>query len=135
MTRRDLQTLAEERLQDAQALLAAGRFSGAYYLAGYAVECALKARIAKRFREFEFPDKRTVLESYTHILLQLARVAKVDVDARSRENIAFATNWTTVKDWTEESRYELRTEQQALELMEAITEPNAGVLAWLRLHW
>jgi len=36
MNRDDFQRLAETRLEDAQALLKAGRFDAAYYLAGYA---------------------------------------------------------------------------------------------------
>jgi HEPN domain-containing protein len=48
MNRADFQQLAELRLQDAEALLQAGRYEAAYYLAGYAIECALKACIAKR---------------------------------------------------------------------------------------
>ena len=47
MNRADLQKLAEERLADAELLLANGRFGGAYYLSGYVVECALKACIAQ----------------------------------------------------------------------------------------
>ncbi|HYP09337.1 MAG TPA: hypothetical protein VER03_24140 [Bryobacteraceae bacterium] len=47
MTRQDLQELAEMRLADAEALLVAGRYSGAYYLAGYAVECAIKAHVSR----------------------------------------------------------------------------------------
>lgn len=66
MTRQDLQELAEMRLADAEALLVAGRYSGAYYLAGYAVECAIKACIAKQFRQHEFPDLPRVRQIYTH---------------------------------------------------------------------
>jgi len=44
---------------------------GAYYLAGYAVECALKACIAKKTQRHEFPDKRRVDASHTHNLIQL----------------------------------------------------------------
>jgi len=43
MNRVDLQQLAELRLKESKALFAAGFPEGAYYLAGYAVECALKA--------------------------------------------------------------------------------------------
>jgi HEPN domain-containing protein len=43
--------LAEQRLAEAELLLANGFWSGAYYLAGYALECALKAKIASSFRE------------------------------------------------------------------------------------
>lgn len=45
--RQDLQELSRVRLKEATALLKLGLFDGAYYLAGYAVECALKACIAK----------------------------------------------------------------------------------------
>ena len=38
VNRLELRQLAQDRLQDAAVLLAAGRWSGAYYLAGYAVE-------------------------------------------------------------------------------------------------
>ena len=47
LTRSDFQQLADVRAAEAAALLAAGRWDGAYYLAGYAVECALKACVAK----------------------------------------------------------------------------------------
>ena len=57
MNRSSLQNLANERIKDAEALLMAGRWSGAYYLAGYAVECALKACFAKQTREYDFPQK------------------------------------------------------------------------------
>src|SRR5258706_177764 len=49
MNRFDLQKMAEERIADAAALLDAKRFQAAYYLCGYAVECALKASSRSRF--------------------------------------------------------------------------------------
>jgi HEPN domain-containing protein len=68
MNRTDLQEIAEIRLRESKALLAAGLFDGTYYLAGYAVECALKACIAKRTQEHDFPDKKLVNDSHTHDL-------------------------------------------------------------------
>lgn len=44
MNRADLQTLSDLRLADGEALLQAGRFAGAYYMLGYAVECATQGR-------------------------------------------------------------------------------------------
>lgn len=38
-----LQLMANERILDAGALRATGRWAYAYYVAGYAVECALKS--------------------------------------------------------------------------------------------
>jgi len=48
MNRGDFQQLAEEHLRHAKALLDAGLYSGAYYMCGYAVECALKACISRK---------------------------------------------------------------------------------------
>jgi hypothetical protein len=45
--RKDLQELSKVRLKEATALLKLELFDGAFYLAGYAVECALKACVAK----------------------------------------------------------------------------------------
>ena len=46
MNRNEFQELAEVRIGEAGVLLAGGKSDGAYYLAGYAVECALKACVA-----------------------------------------------------------------------------------------
>jgi HEPN domain len=63
--RKDFQELAKVRLKEANALFRLGLYDGAYYLAGYAVECALKACIAKGTRRYEFPDKKRVEDSYS----------------------------------------------------------------------
>jgi HEPN domain-containing protein len=55
MNRRDFQKLALIRIADAQVLFQNGRYDAAYYLAGYAVECALKACIAKQTMRHDFP--------------------------------------------------------------------------------
>lgn len=78
MNRRELQELAKVRLKEANALLEAGFHDGAYYLAGYAVECALKACIAKATQRHEFPDKRRADASYSHSFRDLLRVAKLE---------------------------------------------------------
>jgi hypothetical protein len=75
MNRVDFQMIAFLRLEEAQILLAAESFSGAYYLAGYAVECALKACIAKATHQHDFPDKKRVNDSYSHDLTLLLRTA------------------------------------------------------------
>ena len=82
MNRAGFQQLAELRLQEAKALLAAGFPDGAYYLAGYAVECALKACIARKTREFDFPEKKRVNDSHTHDLEKLLILAGLLEDLR-----------------------------------------------------
>ena len=76
MDRKDLRALSRVRLSEARALLNAGLPDGAYYLAGYVVECALKACIAKETQRYEFPEKKRVDASYTHNLKELVRVAE-----------------------------------------------------------
>ncbi len=47
----DFQSFSRIRVNEAKALLHLKHYSGAYYLAGYAVECALKA-LTSSFRTF-----------------------------------------------------------------------------------
>jgi HEPN domain-containing protein len=70
MNRADFQALAVERCDDADVLLQSGRFACAYYIAGYAVECALKAIIAHQTKEDDFPRKDSQ-QYYTHDLSRL----------------------------------------------------------------
>lgn len=137
MNRSQLQQLAEQRVRDAEALLDAGHWSGAYYLAGYAVECGLKACIAKLTNQYDFPRKDIALKSYTHNLEALLRVAelKVQFAAAVSVNPNFEANWQVVKDWREDARYAPWTEFDARTLFNAITDSTDGVLPWIQGHW
>src|SRR5256885_356806 len=78
VTRADFQKLADERIADAKALLAAKRWAAAYYLAGYAVECGLKACVLVRVTavaEVIFEDRRYSEKCWTHSLTQLVDLA------------------------------------------------------------
>ena len=96
--RKDLQELSKVRLKEATALLKLGLFDGAYYLAGYAVECTLKACIAKGTQRCEFPDKTKVDSSYSHDLGKLIKVAGLDEARleRAGKDPDFQTNWDVV---------------------------------------
>ena len=112
--------------------------NGAYYLAGYAVECALKACIAKRTKEHDFPDKTLVLESHTHSLKELLRLAvgKTAWETEISANPALDRNWTILLTWSETGRYEKgRTAQQAADLIDAIENAKGGMLPWVRQRW
>lgn len=63
MDRGEFQQLSKVRLQEARALLKMGLSDGAYYLAGYAVEFALKACIAKGRGATSFRTKRKQKEA------------------------------------------------------------------------
>ena len=73
--RADLQKLAEVKLADAILLAENGRYSNAYYLAGYAIELAIKSCIAKQFNAETIPDPKLVQRLYTHHLSELIGLA------------------------------------------------------------
>ena len=73
---KSFQQFALDRLADALALLAAERWTAAYYLAGYSVECGLKACIAKLARPDTFPPKNSN-DYYSHNLRELLKKAKL----------------------------------------------------------
>jgi HEPN domain-containing protein len=100
MNRSDLQRLSNARIREAKILFEAGEFSGAYYLAGYAVECALKACISKATQQHDFPDKDRVNKSYSHDLAGLMKVAEVYVDFEfaMRSDRMLEDDWIIVKD-------------------------------------
>jgi HEPN domain-containing protein len=137
VNRAELQRLAKERMIDARVLLAARHWSAAYYLAGYAVECALKACIARLMKSEEFPDRNFAEKCWTHNLPQLFSLAglKADFDAAAQTDPDLLDNWDVVKDWNESSRYARLTKAKAEELYEAITNKKHGVLSWIKLRW
>lgn len=137
MNRKELQVLAETRLAEAQVLLKARKYSGAYYLAGYAVECAFKACIAKQFKRHEFPDKKRVNDSYTHNLKELAVLSNLDDDIRSQTAVdkPFRSNWDLVTQWSERSRYEHSDRAKAKDLINAIMSSDSGVMPWVKQRW
>ncbi|SHG06548.1 HEPN domain-containing protein [Ornithinibacillus halophilus] len=129
MNRRDLQKLAEIRLKEATILFEAKCYAGAYYLAGYVIECALKAWIAKNTKKYDFPDKTIVNQIYTHNVEKLIGV----IGARVPKE--FEINWTVIRDWSEKDRYEEHTMEEAKDMLKAINDPNEGVLRWIKEHW
>lgn len=137
MNRTDLQQLAHDRASDAEALLAAGRWSAAYYFVGYAVECGLNACVAKQANLHDFPDKDRASKCYTHRAAALVVAAGLERDRLARFNASadFAGYWLIVKEWDEQSRYLQWTDAQARELFEAVTDPTDGVLPWITGHW
>src|SRR6266545_3010776 len=78
MNRLEWRQLAERWLKDAKILLDNRRWSAAYYLAGYAVECGLKACVLARVGispEVIFGARRFSERCWTHDLEELVRLA------------------------------------------------------------
>jgi HEPN domain-containing protein len=138
MDRSEFQKLAQLRLEEAKVLRDGGKCDGAYYFAGYAAECALKACIAKLTRAEEFPPSPEIVKDfYSHSLDKLLNRAQLrqQFEARAASDKTFAQNWNLVKDWTEQSRYEFHSQQSAQQLIDAIEDSRYGVLPWLQSIW
>jgi HEPN domain-containing protein len=129
--------MAHVRLREANSLLANRQWSGAYYLSGYAIECALKAIIAKRFKANTFPDQKTTRDVFVHDLQQLVSLAglKLLQQQAFQADQALENNWLVVKDWTEVSRYETWTRVEAKSIVSAISDTQHGVLKWVESVW
>jgi hypothetical protein len=124
-------------LREAKALLAAEEWSGAYYLAGYSVECALKAVIAKEVKRHDFPDRDRVNRSYTHKLPDLDVLARLDAEiaVERKAKSGFAAAWATVSEWDEKSRYAIWTADEAWAMVDAVGRRKDGVLRWVKQRW
>lgn len=119
----DLRSIARARLRDARVLLRARRFDGAFYLCGYAVEVALKARICRTLKWSEFPEAAKDfggLQSLkTHDLEILLRLSGIEARVKAKH----LAEWSTVLDWNPEKRYQpigRLTQQQATDMVTSV---------------
>ncbi len=124
------------RLEDAQALLAAGRWRGAMYMAGYAVECLLKTTLMRRYdcrtlRDLEdelqrrgvLTDAATVFTHHLEVLLRLTQRFE-----QLRQHRGLWPQFTLVNRWIPAWRYtaNLANRQDATDFLEAVTQ---------MMHW
>jgi hypothetical protein len=134
--RKEFQALAKLRADEATILAKNGKQQGAYYLAGLAIECALKACIAKKTKRHQFPFGRDyVNEVYQHNLEGLLKVAELErkLDDEMRANPGFAKKWNVVKEWDVQRRYDV-TGLKGSDMVTAVTAHD-GVLQWIKQHW
>lgn len=138
LNREKLQSLAESRIEEAGVLLQSKHWTGAYYLTGLGVECALKACLARAVQQYDFPDKGFINRVYTHKLEELAKLdaglwSQLDSEMGSDEKLA--SNWITVFQWNDENRYTVVERLEATSFYAATTEPISGVMEWIRRRW
>jgi hypothetical protein len=112
-TQSGIEALAYSKLEDAECLLANERFDNAYYLAGYAVELLLKARVCKTLGIPDFFDfdntARTRLKNESvitrpyrvHDFVQLIILSGIYSHCRREleTNESFKLNWSIVLEW------------------------------------
>lgn len=139
MNQVELRQLAEERILDAQALAAGQRWSLAYYTAGYAVECALKACVLSRMgiTGWVFSEPKVKIDDVlTHNFEKLIGIAGLRDELNNRlvastaRGDAFTSYWVIVMRWDVSSRYAQTSEADARDLHQAIADTNDGILPW-----
>jgi hypothetical protein len=99
----------------------------------------LKACIARKTNQDDFPP-RDAARYYVHDIPKLLDSVGLSsaFEQEAGQDAIFRANWATVKDWTEETRYQGRGPRQAEEILTALTainDPQHGVLQWLRRDW
>ncbi len=103
----DLRRIAQARLGDAEALLTAGRYDGAAYMTGYAVELALKARICETLKWSRFPSTAREFSEYQSLRTHDLRVL---LHFTGREDViteGYAAEWSAVVEWNPSVRYQV----------------------------
>jgi len=138
LNRDKLRSLAADRIEEGRVLLENRLWTGAYYMTGLAVECALKSCLASEVREHDFPDKQFVTSMYVHNLgrlFQLNGALWVALQIDMQTDPKLRANWSTVKDWDDNKRYDIVEELEARALHEAASEAASGVMEWIRGKW
>ncbi len=144
----EIKELATARLEDAKILLANSRYEGAFYLAGYAIELTLKAKICTHLDIDDlFSDNPTThskgslgrfRESVkTHdffVLLNLCGLNR-KLEVEQEDNIYFKENWSLLfqKSWNEGVRYKQGhiEASDVTTIINFLTEPTKGLLQWI----
>ena len=93
---------SSERWRDAQCLYEAGRYQGAIYLCGYALECQLKANVCKA-RGVEALEEGEA-KKLGHELVHILDAARLSRKLNENEDL-HATFYEIVRRWSTGIRY------------------------------
>ena len=144
MTRQEFQTIARVRLSESKSLLKRKHYDGCCYLAGYSLEVALKAVICRQMNNDRFfdiirPETARAFKIHNlEELINLAGLSQEYIDLETTNPIAL-NNWEFIRDkirWSEQLRYKIGlTQQDAEQMILAISEPKNGILKWIKKYW
>jgi hypothetical protein len=136
-SRQELKVLAQLKFDDATLLFANERYSNAYYLAGYVIEFGLKACIARQIMPETIPPKRFVNDIHTHDFEKLVAAAGLKAELRVQQDVNhnFQAYWGLAGDWSPDVRYQTADPIMAQLLLQAVGDPNDGILPWIKTVW
>lgn len=139
ISRKTLRELINHKLRDADILLANRRYAAAIYLAGYALELALKLKICKIFKLAQgFPETKQEFNWYQNspkskrplagTISQLKEIRNHDLNkllfysgVSYKITTGYFTEWNTIVAWDPEMRYRL----QKIFKMDAVSKLKA----------
>lgn len=151
-TRNEFRQSAEMRIKESKILFRNKQFEGAFYLAGYAIEFALKAAVCRNLDIDDFFNENPstklkgglTREFKTHdisTLIILAGLIK-KLDGHKAIDPDFMVNWSYIEqmNWTEQCRYDCpnpikynQTDVKAF--IDAIDNRKGGFLRWISKFW
>ncbi len=115
----NLEKLIKERLEDAKVLFKAGRYGGAFYICGYAVELGLKKKICITLGWDEYSTSKCK-DLKTHDFEVLLHFSGVEKHIKK----SLMSEWSIVMKWNSEVRYssQAQTEEDVKLLIESTEE-------------
>lgn len=136
----DIQNLADLRINEASKLQESSFPDGAFYLAGYAVELYLKAKICETIDIPNFYDQHVPKSdlSKTFLIHNLDRLVLLSglytkFEAEKQMYPDLAKHWADVSAWSEKSRYNApntKSDKEALEFIES----SKIIIEWIKTH-
>ena len=147
----EIKKLAYERLNEAKILCDAGKYDGAFYLAGYSIELMLKAKVCeqmgidnlfdfdeKKFSTHGVSDIRQALKTHDIAVLLMLSGLKIKFDKAKIDNqVLFKTSALLFESsgkclWNEQMRYQLNSQNaDNVQVLIELLDHEKGLLKWI----
>jgi hypothetical protein len=127
----DLEVAASDRLLDAEALFASGRFASAIAMGVYSLEIHLKARICRKLNLHALPKPFEIHDLEGLLVLSGLQVARASAPAAVRKNwedVATQASLINEMRYLPSSNW---TQAQVQTFLQQLRDSPDGVLPWL----
>jgi HEPN domain-containing protein len=137
---KEIEDLADLRLREAIGLVNIGFPDAAFYLAGYAAELSLKAKICEHLKLPNFYDqyapKSELSKAFlTHNLERLILLSGLllEFQAENKANILFLLDWKRLQSWSEKSLYDLEGTHSLVDAIDLINAVK-NLIQWIKMN-
>ena len=139
-TPNEIRDLAALRLEEAECLFQNGLCDGAFYLGGYAVELAFKAKICECLNIDDFYAKHVPKTELSKVFMvhNLDRLMVLsgtftDLVAEKETNPQLAKAWSAVISWNEKARYDKRNSHLETDVKDFLASVRF-IMQWIKQH-